>query len=313
MVATVVCHAAISRMIDEQRSLIGAQKALGFRSGEILKYYMIYNTICALIGILIGWLGSVIIVEVLVVHIFMAHLLLESVALTFVWKSAILTAAICLTIFWLTTYVACAKLVRLPATELLRGEVPARTKAFFFEKWKNFQKMNLYTRTMIKNVLSDKGRMMTTIMGVVGCISLLVICFSLKLAIENAPDLQFRDYYLFENRLVVDSQSGSVSDFKEVLSDEKISYMAVQDKLKNFRVDGGDWESAHVVATSDYESLQEFMVIEDIHTKNIAAVPENGVLVSKKCAELFNLKEGSRVEFMDSEGNPKECMVSGVI
>lgn len=313
LVATVVCHAAISRMIDEQRSLIGAQKALGFRSSEILKDYMLYNTICALLGILIGWLGSVIIVEVLVVHIFMAHFLLESVALTFVWKSAILTAAICLAIFLATTYFACAKLVCLPATELLRGEVPARTKAFFFEKWKSFQKMNLYTRTMIKNVLSDKGRMMTTIMGVVGCIGLLVICFSLKLAIENAPDLQFRDYYLFENRLVVDSQKGSVNDFKEVLSDEKISYLAVQDKLKNFRVDGGDWESAHVVAASDYDSLQDFMVTEDVQTKTIAAIPKNGVLVSRKCAELFQLEEGSRVEFMDSEGNPKECMVSGVI
>lgn len=43
LVAIVVCHAAISRMIDEQRMLIGAQKALGFRSGEILKHYMNYN------------------------------------------------------------------------------------------------------------------------------------------------------------------------------------------------------------------------------------------------------------------------------
>lgn len=66
LVAVVVCHAAISRMIDEQRTLIGAQKALGFSSKEILNHYMLYNVLCAVLGIMIGWLASVVIVEILV-------------------------------------------------------------------------------------------------------------------------------------------------------------------------------------------------------------------------------------------------------
>ena len=101
---------------------------------------------------------------------------------------------------------------------------------------------------MIKNVLSDKQRMMTTIMGVVGCISLLVICFSLKLAIENAPVIQFDKYFLYDNRLVIDSSVGSREDFEAVLKEEGISYTVIQDKLKTFRVNQGDWESAHIVA-----------------------------------------------------------------
>lgn len=313
LVATVVCHAAISRMIDEQRTLIGAQKALGFRSGEILKHYMLYNVLCAILGILIGWVCSVIIVEILVIHIFKKNFLLGSIALTFAWKEALLTAGICLAVFLTATYVACAKLVRLPATALLRGEVPTRGKSFFFEKWKGYKKLNLYSRTMIKNVLSDKGRMMTTIMGVVGCISLLVICFSLKLAIEDASVVQFDRYFLYENRLVIDSSIGSKEDFENVLKEEGISYIVIQDKLKNFRVNGGSWENAHIVATSDYKELEDFMVVEDIQTKSLAKLPEDGVLVSRKCAELFELSEGSTVEFMDSEGNPKEFHVVGVI
>ncbi len=313
LVATVVCHAAISRMIDEQRALIGAQKALGFRPGEILKHYMLYNVLCAILGILIGWLGSVIIVEILVIHIFKKNFLLGSIALTFAWKEALLTAGICLAVFLTATYVACKKLVRLPATTLLRGEVPMRGKSFFFEKWKGYKKLNLYSRTMIKNVLSDKGRMMTTIMGVVGCISLLVICFSLKLAIEDSSVVQFDRYFLYENRLVIDSSIGSKEDFENVLKEEGISYLVIQDKLKNFRVNGGSWENAHIVATSDYEGLEDFMVVQDIHTKSLAKLPEDGVLVSRKCAELFELSEGSTVEFMDSEGTPKEFNVVGVI
>ncbi len=313
LVAIVVCHAAISRMIDEQRTLIGAQKALGFTAREILNHYLLYNLLCAVLGIVIGWVASVGIVEILVLHIFQRHFLLAGISLTFALKEAIIAAVLCLAIFLLSTYAACAKLVRMPATELLRGEVPVRGKGFFFEKWKGYKKLSLYSRTMIKNVLSDKGRMMTTIMGVVGCIALLVICFSLKLAIEDAPVIQFRDYYLYENRLVIDSSAGTAEEFETALKEENISYTVIQDKLKNFRVNGGSWETAHIVAASDFAKLGDFMVVQDINTEAVANAPENGVLVSRKCAELNNLSAGSKVEFMDSEGNPKEATVAGII
>lgn len=313
LVAIVVCHAAISRMIDEQRTLIGAQKALGFSSGEILNHYMLYNTLCAILGIMIGWLASVVIVEILVIHIFKPNFLLGSIALTFAWEEALLTAVICLAVFLTATYVACAKLVRLPATTLLRGEVPVNGKSYFFEKWKSYKKLNLYSKTMIKNVLSDKGRMMTTIMGVVGCISLLVICFSLKLAIEDSSVLQFDRYFLYENRLVIDTSVGSREEFEQVLNEEDIDYTVIQDKLKNFRVNGGSWETAHIVAASDFEKLADFMYIQDIQTKDAAQIPQDGILVSRKCAEKFDISEGSTVEFMDSEGNPKEFQIVGVM
>lgn len=313
LVAIVVCHAAISRMIDEQRTLIGAQKALGFASGEILNHYMLYNTLCAILGIMIGWLASVVIVEILVIHIFKPNFLLGRIALTFAWEEALLTAVICLAVFLTATYVACAKLVRLPATTLLRGEVPVTGKSYFFEKWKSYKKLNLYSKTMIKNVLSDKGRMMTTIMGVVGCISLLVICFSLKLAIEDSSVLQFDRYFLYENRLVIDTSVGSREEFEQVLNEENIDYTVIQDKLKNFRVNGGSWETAHIVAVSDFEKLADFMYVQDIQTKSTADVPMDGILVSRKCAEKFDILEGSTVEFMDLEGNPKEFQIVGVM
>ncbi len=313
LVATVVCHAAISRMIDEQRVLIGAQKALGFSSGEVLKHYMVYNTLCALLGVCIGWLGSVIIVEILVLWIFTPEFLLGNIALTFVWGQALLTAVICFTIFLTTTYVGCSKLVRQPATELLRGEVPVQGRKFFFEDWKGYKKLSLYSRTMIKNVLNDKGRMMTTVMGVVGCIALLVICFSLKWGIEDSSVIHFDKYFLYENRLVVNTEKGELSAFEAVLEEEDVTYIAVQDKLKNFRVGDGSWENAHVITTDDFEALKEFIVLEDIETGKIAENPTEGLLVSRKCAEMNGLKAGSVVELMDSEGNAREAVIAGVV
>ncbi|MCD8218175.1 MAG: FtsX-like permease family protein [Clostridiales bacterium] len=128
----IVCYAAITRMISDQRALVGAQKALGFTSGEILAHYLLYNTLCAALGIVLGFIAGVCIVENLMLHIFSLEILVDPLALTFAWKPALLAAVICMAIFLIAAWAACARLVKQPATVLLRGEVPTRDRPFFF-------------------------------------------------------------------------------------------------------------------------------------------------------------------------------------
>ncbi len=313
MVAVLVSYAAISRMIFEQRSLVGVQKALGFTSGEILKHYMVYNTIGAVLGIILGNLIGVFVAQKIVVVIFGGEFLLPKIPLVFTWRESVIAALVCLAIFLVTTYAASASLARQRAVTLLREEVKSRSKGFFFEKWPVYKKLKLYSRTMIKNVMNDKARMLTTIVGVVGCISLLIVCFSLKMGIENSSIEQFENYFLYENRLVFDSRFGEASDFEAILEQDDISYIKIQDKVKNFQIEEGKWENGHIVTCDDFEKLKNFMVLKDIETGEPSEVPENGMLVSRKCAEVYGLTEGSTVEFPDSHGEMKTFRIAGVI
>lgn len=312
LVAVVISFAAITRVIREQRALIGAQKALGFTPAEIFKHYTLYNLICGILGTLLGWLLGILIVENMSLYIFVPKFCLGDVPLTFTWSTALLSGALCLVVFLAATLLTCTKLVREPAVDLLRGEVPARGKRLFFEKWGFYQKLNLYSRTMVKNVLSDKGRMATTMVGVMGCTALLVACFSMKLGIQNALGTHFDQCASYNYRLVVDSQTGSVKDFAQLLEDENISYTLIQDKLKNFRVEDGRWESAHVVAVPDTQTLEGFIRLTDIHTGEALSVPEDGVLVSRRAAEELQLSAGSTIELMDENGKTHTATVAGV-
>lgn len=313
IVAIVVCYAAITRMMHEQKSLIGAQKAQGFSSGSILLHYMKYNFLCAVLGILLGWAASVVIVETLILYVFGDDFVLNNYRYTFVWPQALLVALLFFLIFLSATYFACRKLVKLPAIDLLRGEVPGQSREYFFETWKIYKKRKLYSRLMIKNVLSDKERMLTTIMGVVGCISLLIICFTLKIGIVNAPVKQFEDYFLYQNRLATDSSKTAPEEVEAILAAKGIESFRLQDKLENFRLPEGEWENAHIVTTDDFEALQEYMRVEDAKSGKPCETPTDGLLVSERCAEAFGLKTGSVVELMDSAGNPRECQIVGVI
>ena len=313
LVAIVVCYAAVVKMIDDQRVLIGAQKALGFRTREIFAHYLSYNILCAFLGILIGCVCSVLIVENLVLHVFAREFVFDKIPLSFAGVNAIMVSLLCLVIFILATFAGCTKVLKQSAISLLRGEMPTQQKAYFFESWKGYRHLSLYSRTMIKNVLSDKGRILTTIMGVVGCVSLLIITFTLKFAVSNAPGMQFKEYFLFENRLVVNSEICAVEDYEEILEQEGISFRRIQDKLKNFRTKDGSWENIHVVAVGDDEQIKDYIYPEDVNTKEAVRIPDEGILISKKCADNFDLETGSVIEIMDADGKPRECRVSGVI
>lgn len=313
LVAVVISFAAITRVIREQRVLIGAQKALGFTPKEIFRHYTLYNLICGILGILLGWLLAILIVENMSLYIFVPKFCLGDVPLTFTWSTALLSGVLCLAVFLAATLLTCTKLVQEPAVDLLRGEVPARGKRLFFEKWGFYQKLNLYSRTMVKNVLSDKGRMATTIVGVMGCTALLVACFSMKLGIQNALDAHFDQCASYDYRLIVNSKTGSVEDFVRLLEEQNISYTLIQDKLKNFRVEDGRWESVHVVAVPDTQTLEGFIELADIHTGEALSVPEKGVLVSRRAAEEMQLSVGSTIEIMDENGKAHTATIAGVM
>ena len=64
----------------------------------------------------------------------------------------------------------------------------------------------------------------------------------MKLGIQNASKTEFDSYAFYDARLIVDSETGDVDEFAQLLNDSGVGYTLIQDKLKNFRVDGGDWK-----------------------------------------------------------------------
>ena len=313
VVSVIVCYSAISRMISEQRTLIGMQKALGFTNGEIMRHYMGYSVICGLCGVLEGWLISWISVQTLNLNIYKDVFLFGKIPHSFAWGHAVLISVFFMVVFMLASYAACKKEIAMQATELLRGEVPEREKPFLFEKMGIYRKLKLYTRTMMKNAFADKPRMLTTMIGVAGCMILLVVSFTMLFAMQETTATQFEKYFQYENRLVTDGDIADMEAFEAVLEEENIEYTRIQDKLKLYREENGNWASAHIVAVSDMEKLKEFMVLEDPGTRKLLEVPEEGMLVSLRCAEKHGLKTGSVLEIMGSDGNARKAAVAGVI
>lgn len=313
LVAVIVCFAAITRVIREQRVLLGAQKALGFTPGEILRHYVLYNLSCAVIGVLVGWFLGIFVVELMSLNIFAPKFLFEDVTIAFDWPSALLSAGVCVAVFLIATFVTCSSLVRQPAIDLMRGEAPQTGKRTLLDKMGVTRGLRLYDRTLIKNALNDKGRLATSVIGVMGCTALLVACFTMKFGIMDSSPREFENYTHYDYRLAVDTEKGSTDDFAAILDDGDVSYTLVQDKLKNFRFNGSDWETAHVVAVDDPSGLDGFVTLADMSTGEELEVPSDGVLISRKISENLSVSVGDTIELMDANGGTHEATVSGII
>ena len=313
IVAITVCYAAISRMISESSVLMGMQKALGFTAKEIRNHFLAYSILCGIWGALEGWVCGYAVVQFMNVKIYQTLFLMGDIPLAFAWDSAILVSVFFVGIFIVSAWAACGRKSKMPATELLRGETTKRDRKFCFESWKPYQNLRLYSKTMIKNALADKSRMLTTVMGVAGCATLLVISFTLLLTMRESEAIPFKEYFLYENRLVVDSTKTDGAAFEDVLREKHIPYTRILDKLKLCRPEGGEWSGGHIVAVSDKDVLKDFMVLEDPETREVLDIPEEGALVSIRCAETFGLEKGSELELLGADGTPRKIQVAGVV
>ena len=313
LVAVIVCYTAITRMISDQRGLVGAQKALGFTSGEILRHYIAYNTMSSVLGSILGCVFGIGIVEVIILYIYSSEMLIDIRTINIDILSCVIAVVICFIIFILATLAACTKLVRQPAIDLMRGEVPVKGKRFLIERLPGYKRLSLYTRTMIKNLLIDKGRAATTIAGVIGCISLLVICFSIKLSILNATEKQYSEYFLYSSRVITDSRKENTELFKAELDRSDLKYTVIQDKLKSFRTPEGSLNNLRIVTAESNDTVADYMIFRRASDGVRLTLPDDGVYISEKMAKVYDLQKGDFVEVLDSEGYPRSFRVSDII
>lgn len=94
-----------------------------------------------------------------------------------------------------------AKDIKLPISKLSHEKLPEQQKSFFFENWKCYQKLSLYSRIMIKNLIGYKNYMLTTIMGITSCAIFLVSYFILQYELQVCSNISFNKY-LYGNSFI---------------------------------------------------------------------------------------------------------------
>lgn len=300
VVGLLVSFFSISRMVSETQSIIGVKKAKGFRNKEIYAFYLFYTGIAVLFGGIFGVLLARFATEPVIVKVITNAMVFPPIKYSFSISLTLIVFAIELVSQLLITLLATRKILKKKTIELIRDEKVVLGKKRFYQKGKLWNKLSLFSKTLINNFSSDKTRVLSMLVGIVGCVSLLTCALTIDRNISGSFDYQFKNVYSFQ---AVVHYDGDISSTKETLDGTKYNYDDVMFTYLTVECENGKQLSAQTYVFDD-DRFNEFVSMYDKNGKSINF--EDGVYVSYSYQEKYKLKENAPITLTDTSLVDKE-------
>ena len=271
----------MNRFVKKQRTQIGTLKALGFKNNKIIRHYISYgfyiSIVASIVAVVVGdlSLGKFFLnMEVSYFEMPVYH----TVILPIVYILAI--AVILLITF--VTYLSCRKVLKEPASEALRLEIPKVKQTKFDLTTKGiFKKSSLSTRWNLRDIARNKGRTIMGIVGVIGCTMLIVCAFGMLDTMNSYLDWQFDDLYKFKYKLTLEDDYTN-EQYDKIINEygnQTSQTLGIEIKKSD------DSKEANSITINDAKEVLKTTG----HKKEIIELKDGGVYVTEKLANKLNL------------------------
>ena len=302
-IAALVCSTTMSRMVSDERGIIGTMRALGYSDTAIVMKYVIYAGLASVLGCVLGFLGGT--------KLF-PFVIWEAYAMMYGFTELVFTTSVPLFVLSLgvslictvgvTVMTAASALTGMPA-ELIRPKAPLPGKRILLEYfgfiWK---RMKFLHKVSARNVFRFKKRMWMMIVGIAGCTALLITAFGLYDSACNVVDIQFDNIMKYDLKVTFDDDFGqdaiedAASDVRDH-TDFSFDYVIVKDDtVKN---DGSGYVRDVEMFISDDPNTGKIFGLTGHKTGETLNWPPDGeVAVSGKLADKNNVKEGDIITVM---------------
>ena len=302
LVGALVIYSTVGKIVEEQRKLVGATKALGLYNREIFAKYLFFGLsatlIGSLLGIVLGYAGIQYVVLIAYASFYVYGIgtmsFLPGLAAVVIIAGAALTAA--------AVWGATSSLIKTTATKLMQEKTPDI-------KHKNSDKKSrlpLYTRLILLNMRTDLKRIAVTVVSIAGICALLIAGFTMKMAISGAITNQFKEITLYDAIVTFNAETlpSVESEVKDEISKVGAESLKVYLAPANYTASGKLSAASLIVA--DLDKLQDYFHY---------VCPEaegNGVIINFRAAEKKNLSVGDSITMYNSAMKPFEAKVIGI-
>ena len=209
------------RIAANEKTQIGTLKALGFRDRRILRHYTSYGFVIGLIGtalgVLLGYGIAAVIISpngmmstyfdlpdwVLIMPSFCVPLLIATVAL-----------------LTLISFLSVKKMLHGTAADALRPYMPKTMRKLAMERLSLWERLSFGTKWNLRDVLRHKSRSAMTLIGVLGCMVLLVGGLGMKDSMASFMDLIGDDVSHYTTKVILaeDASNENAAKLAEELS-----------------------------------------------------------------------------------------------
>lgn len=163
------------RITANEKTQIGTLKALGFKNGRILRHYTAYGLFIGVVGVIFGVALGVGLCAIVINPNGMmgTYMDLSDWGLHAPWWTWLILLGV-IAFLALISFLSVRKMLKGTAADALRPYVPKKVKPLAIEKTRIWNHMNFATKWNLRDVFRHKTRTVMTLVGVFGCMLLLV-------------------------------------------------------------------------------------------------------------------------------------------
>ncbi|HIU75941.1 MAG TPA: ABC transporter permease [Candidatus Pelethocola excrementipullorum] len=279
LIAILTMITTMIRITTNQRVQIETLKAVGFSKFKIISHYMTYGTILSILGCVFGLLTGPKFLPWIMFSFQKEFYTLPE------WKAVLsgnvwITIAFCVLACVGSCYLAVRKELKGAAAEILRPKAPRASKHFLLEGMSWWKKSSFQVQWNIRDIIRNKLRTMITVLGIAGCMMLVLCAFGLKDTINSMIKTMYTDFMRYETKVI----------FEEALSREELETLREDGKLQFLGEYPAEVKSKDSVKSSMLNVVGEgeFLQFRDSKNREIE-LPEEGIAITRKMAETLNL------------------------
>lgn len=311
VVAILVSLTTATRMVEEERGLVGLYKALGYSNARILSKYLIYTGSAALIGGIIGDIAGFVVIPYVLFYIFQAMYLLPLFSLHFDLFYAVLGIVAFVAGIAGATFITCRKDLTESPASLMRPRAPRAGSRIFLEHIRPlWRRLGFLNKVTARNLFRYKKRLAMTIFGIMGCTALLICGFSIKNTVESLAPRQYEQIYRYDLMAVT-----SADDFEAARSvlegaDEVTDLEAIGVDTITVEYEGGK-ESMQLYIIPSGMQISDYVSLQTLEGDPIS-LDDTGVVITNNAATVLGLSAGDTASITTSALDKAEVTVESI-
>ena len=311
-IAVLMSLTSMTRLVEEERGLIGTFKSLGFGNADIYWKYVSFAFSACLTGSILGDVfGFVLMPKFLMIILkslysfpqyFLRFDVLYGVGAVILFMAAIIGA----------TMLACrSELVQMPAT-LLRPKTPRSGSRVWLEHipiiW---NRLRFLDKVTIRNLFRFKKRLLMTIGGIMGCTALIICGFAIKDSVLRLAPYQYDTIYQYDILAVFNEKEYDIA-LQKLAKDENIhSILNLRIESIKLMNEDGESVSAQLMVIPTGHSIQDYIRITDPNG-TLLTLDEDGIIMTENATRILTLDNGNSVSLQNLELEQYKARVSGI-
>ena len=311
MIAALVCVTTMTRMVNDERTLIGTMKAMGYSSGAIMSKYLCYAGSSALFGCVGGFfLGTTVIPRI----IYLVYSIMYSYSdLEFYFDPWMYAACLFIAVpgaLWVT-WLACRRELGGKPAELMRPKAPGSGKRILLENIRFlWDRMPFLSKVTLRNAFRHRQRVAMMLLGIGGCTALLVAGYGARDSVANIANNQYEEIFLYDLAVTLDTDTlAADAEAARLWQGETQAAALTWQEAVTVIADGREKDARVTAAPGD-----ELTQVISLHN-DAGSIPFPGpgeAVVTSKLADRLGLTAGSRASLRLDDGSRVEFTVTAV-